>query len=129
MNGLSIAILAALVTAALVVLWLRAMQRVEMAERMQLLNWMAVAAVVLAVVAFIAGPGSLGGVMAGIGILIGGVFLVLGFFLSAQSKQAPSVSIGSALRAFTAPDENGEPFDFAVLSRKPILLKFFRGHW
>ena len=129
MSGMIVPILAGLTTAILVYQWLRAMQRVEMAERMRLLNALAIVAVVLGVAAFTVEAGFVAGLLASIAILIGGVFLALGFFLSAQSKQPPALGIGSPLLPFTAPDENGEPFEFATLSRKPILLKFFRGHW
>ena len=49
--------------------------------------------------------------------------------LAIQSSQAPAVAVGQPILEFTAPDENGDIFDSASLHGKPILLKFFRGHW
>lgn len=129
MSGLLVAGLAFAATAALVAQWMRAMQRVEMGQQLLLLNVLAMIAAVLGIVAFTRAPGFLGGLLASISISIGAVFLVLGFFLSAQSKQAPALAIGSTLLPFTAPDENGKPFELATLDKRPILLKFFRGHW
>lgn len=114
---------------ALLVLWVHAMNQLSMGARLRLLDAIAVAATVMGVAAFFSEPGIVGGILAGISVLIGGVYLGLGFFLSAQSKQTPAVTVGSSLPVFSAPDENGNLFDIASLSGNPIFLKFFRGHW
>ena len=87
-----------------------------------------VAAVVLGVAAFVAGPGIVGGVIAGASVLASGGFGMLGV-LAPPSKQAPAVAVGDAMLDFSALDENGEPVALADLKGRPLLLKFFRGHW
>jgi peroxiredoxin len=37
--------------------------------------------------------------------------------------------VGETLRDFSALDENGERFELASTAGRPVLLKFFRGHW
>ena len=128
MSGLVFAGLAAAMTAAWFVLWQRLMQRVEIGERLWVLNSMVAAAIVLGITAFTQQPGVLGGVLAGGSILMGALFTGLGV-LAPQSKQTPAVTVGAPLLEFTAPDHNGKPFDLASLRGRPILLKFFRGHW
>lgn len=115
--------------AGLLVLWVHAMKRVKMRKRLPMLNSLAAAATIVGIAAFTLEPGIFGGILAGLSILVGAGFLVLGIFLSALSKQTPAVKVGAPLIFFTAPDENGEPFDIASLRGRPILLKFFRGHW
>jgi uncharacterized membrane protein YedE/YeeE len=129
MSGYVLAFLAVLATTGLSILWPLAMKRVEMGERLWLLNSLAVAATVFGVAALMREPGIFGGLLAGVSILVGAVFLGLGFFLSAMSKQSPAVAVGAPLPVFIAPDENGNPFDIASLLGNPVLLKFFRGHW
>jgi peroxiredoxin len=125
----TLAILAAAMAAGLMVLWVLAMQRVNMGKRLPLLNAFAAAAVISGFAAFAFGTGIFGSVLAGLGILVGAGFLALGIFLSALSKQTPAVTVGAPLLSFTALDEHGERFDIASLLGAPILLKFFRGHW
>jgi ribose/xylose/arabinose/galactoside ABC-type transport system permease subunit len=129
MNGFLLACLAAAATGALLILWARAMRQLEMGKRLWLLSWIAVAAAVLGGVALARDPGVVGGLLAGVSVLAGVTFLALGFFLSTQSKQDLAVTLDGAIPTFTAPDENGEPFDIASLRGSPVLLKFFRGHW
>ena len=60
----------------------------------------------------------------GLGLLL--VYLVS---TGAQKVSGEMINVGDALPAFTALDENGESFDSSSLAGKPVLLKFFRGHW
>ena len=67
-------------------------------------------------------------IIATLAVLLGALLL----FLSSTSAQLPErhdLAVGQALPAFTAMDENNEPFDSQSLTGKPVLLKFFRGHW
>ena len=129
MSGFFLAGGAAVAAGILMVLWVRAMQRLSMGQHLRLLDAIAVAATILGIVAFFGEPGLVGGILASLSILIGAAYLGLGHFLSEQSMQTPAVSVGTPLPAFTALDENGELFDIASVSGSPIILKFFRGHW
>ena len=60
----------------------------------------------------------------GLGLLL--VYLVS---TGAQKVSGEMINVGDALPAFTALDEQGESFDSSSLAGKPVLLKFFRGHW
>ena len=83
---------------------------------------------VLGVVALFGQPGWLGGVPAGLAAFAG--FFLLGLVAISRQQVAPdAVRVGDRLRDFTAPDEQGEPFTLSGIEGRPILLKFFRGHW
>jgi hypothetical protein len=86
------------------------------------------AAAVLGIASFAAGNGTLGGIAAGFGLGIGGSMLGLRA-ISRQDDKRPAVAVGGPILDFSAPDENGEPFELASLRGRPFLLKFFRGHW
>ena len=129
MKGYLLALVATSMAAALMVLWVLAMRRVNMGERLPILNSLAAAATIFGVASLALESGILGGLLAGSSVFIGAVFLVLGVFLSAMSRQEPAVKVGAPLISFTAPDENGEPFEIESLRGSPVLLKFFRGHW
>lgn len=128
MTGLLFAALAAALTAATVVLWLRLIQRVELGERRWLVNALLAGGIVLGLAAFVQGVGLAGGLLAGSSVLLGSVYFGL-LSLAGQSRQAPAFSVGSPLPGFTAPDENGKLFSLSSLRGRPVLLKFFRGHW
>jgi hypothetical protein len=58
-----------------------------------------------------------------------GLMLVYLVSTGAQRVSGEMVNVGDALPVFTALDENGDSFDSSSLAGKPVLLKFFRGHW
>lgn len=66
---------------------------------------------------------------------IAGTAMILGFLLfylvntGAQKVGANELKVGSNIPAFSATDDAGNAFDSAALGGKPMLLKFFRGHW
>ena len=128
MSGLLLACLAAAATAALWVMWQRAIKRVDMDGQGRVLNGIAFVALALGIAAFTQGPGIVGGVIAGASALAGSFFLILGA-LAPQSRQQSAVAVGAPLPDFTAPDENGKPFSIESLHGRPVLIKFFRGHW
>ena len=128
MSGLFLAALAAALTVATLVLWFRWIQRVELGERRWVVNALLVGVLALATLAFASGVGLGGGLLAGASALLASVYFGL-LALAGQSKQAAAVSVGSPLPDFRASDENREPFELASLRGRPVLLKFFRGHW
>jgi hypothetical protein len=82
----------------------------------------------LGIAALAAGAGWLGGIAGTLGLLAGGAFVGLRA-LSRQDPGTHAVAVGSPLLDFAAPDDQGATFELASLRGRPILLKFFRGHW
>ncbi len=82
----------------------------------------------LGVVALAQGVGWLGGVAGGLAIFAA-AFLTFTVSISAQKLAAGAIGVGATLPDFSAPDENGETFELSSVAGKPLLLKFFRGHW
>jgi cytochrome oxidase Cu insertion factor (SCO1/SenC/PrrC family) len=72
--------------------------------------------------------GWLGGGTAVLALAIG-CFLSFTVAISRQQVSAGAISVGDTLPDFKAPDEDEEPFQAASLAGRPVLLKFFRGHW
>lgn len=109
-------------------LWFRRMARVQIpADRRGFVVAWAVGAL-LAATALILGSGFLTVVPAVIA-LVGGLFLCFTVSISAQAVAANAVREGEEFRAFTALDDAGATFELASTAGKPVLLKFFRGHW
>jgi hypothetical protein len=127
-GGLLLAGLAAALCSAALVIWLGLIRRVELGERRWIVNATLGVAMALALAAFTQRPGLVGGVLAGVSLLLGALYLGL-LALARQSRQAPAVAVGSPLLDFGAPDQDGERFELASLRGRPVLLKFFRGHW
>jgi hypothetical protein len=100
----------------------------EIGRRRWILNGIVLVALTCALAAIDQGAGLVSGTLAGLSLLVGVVYFVL-LALSGQSKQVPAVAVGSPLPGFSAPDENDQVFDLASLEGRPVLLKFFRGHW
>ncbi len=126
--GVLLAVLAAALTATTIVLWFRWIQRVELGRRRWIVNGLLAGAIALGLLAFVQGIGTGAGILAGASVLLGGVYFGL-LSLAGQSKQAPAVAVGSPLPEFSAPDQDGRPFTPSSLRGRPVLLKFFRGHW
>jgi len=133
-NGATAVSGAALVTASVAVFlvaggsWLRGMQTVRLPVSAAghvagTLGAMALSAAGLAV-----GAGLAAGIAAGLVLLLGGVFLAL-VAASGQRRGTARFAIGGVLPDFVATDDEGRPFALASLRGRPVLLKFFRGHW
>jgi len=112
----------------LVATWIGLIQRVQVGEGKPLLRVMAVVALVTSLFALAGAPGAFGATLAGLALIVGGGFLLLGS-LAGQSEQGPAFALGDRLPDFEAPDHEGEAFRSASLRGKPVLIKFFRGHW
>ena len=59
---------------------------------------------------------------------LGFLFLYL-VSTGAQKISQESLKVGDRLPAFESVDDTGTPFNSMSLDGKPLLLKFFRGHW
>jgi hypothetical protein len=121
-------VLAFLLVAGSMGLWFRRIQRVEVPtdRRGWVASWLLGAA--LGVAALGSGAGWVGGVAAALAVLAGVFFSVL-VAVSAQRAAADAIRVGEMLRDFTALDDRGELFSIASTAGRPLLLKFFRGHW
>ena len=73
-------------------------------------------------------PGWIGGGLGGLG-LVGGALLVTLVAVSRQQAAPDVVRVGTKLPVFTALDDDARPFTLSGIEGRPILLKFFRGHW
>ena len=82
----------------------------------------------LGIVAISGGVGWLVGVLAGFSILAGAVFATL-VAISAQKGGTGLFDVGQPVPDFTARDDTGEAVSISSQAGKPLLLKFFRGHW
>lgn len=58
-----------------------------------------------------------------------GLFLPYTVSISEQILPPNAIRVGDTIPAFRAPDDRGAVFDSARLRGKPVLIKFFRGHW
>jgi len=109
-------------------LWVRRMNAVAIPESRG--GFMAAfgAGAGLGVASFALGNGTLAAIAAGVAIVLGGLMILL-WAMGGHDDAPVAVTVGGPILDFTAPDENGAPFDLASLRGRPYLLKFFRGHW
>jgi hypothetical protein len=109
-------------------LWFRAAAGVRLPKSRSAYVAVWLGGVALGVIALASGVGWIGGLAAGLSIL-GGSFLALTVAISRQRAGSGAVSVGAKLPDFSALDENGDSFELASVMGRPLLLKFFRGHW
>lgn len=126
--GPSLAVAALVVVLVAGLRWWRLAQQVRMPADATAYVVAAAAAVALGLAALVAGVGIAGGVAAGLAVLGGGVFLLL-FAASGQAATPPAVAVGEPALDLVATDADGRPFALSALRGRPVLLKFFRGHW
>jgi hypothetical protein len=109
-------------------LWFRRIQAVAIPANRAAFATAMLAGLALGVAALSQSPGYVGGTAAVIAIALGSLF-TLTVLIGGQKGGAGVLEVGKLLPQFTAPDENDQPFEIASLAGKPLLLKFFRGHW
>jgi hypothetical protein len=128
MSSTVLGVLALALVAGTVVLWFQRVKRVQIPEdrRGFVAGWAGGAA--LGAIALSQSPDWVGAIPAIIAAL-GGTFLSVLVYVSPQAVGEDAIRVGESLRAFTALDENGDAFSSASLGGKPVLMKFFRGHW
>jgi hypothetical protein len=128
MTGLALGASALALLVATTALWFRHARSVSLrGSRVPYVAAWTVAAL-LGAGALARGPGGVGGVAAGLA-LTGGVFLLVLVAISRQQVAEGAVRVGATLPSFTALRDDEEPFTLSGLEGRPILLKFFRGHW
>lgn len=128
MIGPLLALLAVALLLILGVRWLRLMRAVRIPADMRFDIAANLGVALLGAAALVAGVGPLGGVAAGLAIA-GGLALPALYAGSGQGNRPAAVAVGAPVIDFTAEDDGGAPFDLAALRGRPVLLKFFRGHW
>jgi len=128
MSGTSLGVAAFLLVAGSMAEWFRRMQKVQIPEdrRVFVACWVGGAAV--GIYALTQGPGWIGGIPAGLAAFAGLLATTL-VYISPQKVADDAIRVGESLRGFTALDEDGNEFEIASTAGKPLLLKFFRGHW
>jgi len=127
-NGLYLSIMGFAIVFATGFRWFRLASAVALPEnRLGFVASMA-AGVCLAIAGLVQGAGLAGGILSTLAILLGSLF-VFTWAISKQKGGSGAFQPGSPLLAFSAPDHLGNTFDSSTLDGRPILLKFFRGHW
>jgi hypothetical protein len=128
MNGSLAGVVAFILVLGSMGLWFRRIQRVAIPKdrRGFVAVWLLGAG--LGVFALTSQPGWVAGVAAGLAVVAGLLFSLL-FSISAQRVAADAIRVGEKLRDFSAIDEDRNEFLLATTAGKPVLLKFFRGHW
>jgi uncharacterized oligopeptide transporter (OPT) family protein len=123
-----LAFLALLLIVGSVIFWFRLALSVRLPENRTgfVLIW--ASGTLLGVIALVQGAGWISGIPAGLAVFIG-IFLLFTVTISPQQVAPDAIAVGEALRDFSALDENGERFELASTAGRPVLLKFFRGHW
>jgi len=108
--------------------WWRRIQRVDVPLRPWAHYAVMAASLLLALAALGAGTGLAGAAAALLALLGSGAFLGL-HLISRMPDQPAAVGVGDAAPDFTALDAEGASFRLSELRGRPVLLKFFRGHW
>ena len=109
-------------------LWNRQIHQVAIPENRILFIVGFVAAALFGASAFVMRTRWFGAIPAVLAIAIG-VFLPFTISISRQEVASTGIQVGQTIPLFTAIDRHGEGFDSASLEGKPVLMKFFRGHW
>ena len=128
MSGLTLSIVAFALVSATGFLWFRRAFAVALPENRTGFVISMIVGVCLGIAGLVQGAGLAGGILSTLAILLGGMF-VFTWLISAQKGGSGTLQIGSPLISFSAPDHLGNSFDSNTLDGRPILLKFFRGHW
>ena len=128
MSGLTLSIVAFALVSATGFLWFRRAFAVALPENRTGFVICMIVGVCLGIAGLVQGAGLAGGILSTLAILLGGMF-VFTWLISAQKGGSGTLQIGSPLISFSAPDHLGNSFDSNTLDGRPILLKFFRGHW
>ena len=116
------------VAALTIVVWFRQLIQVDIPENRIVFVIFFLSAVALGISAFVMRTRWFGAIPALLAIVIGG-FFPFSMTISSQEVATTGIQVGQTMPQFKALDRHGELFDSASLDGKPILIKFFRGHW
>ena len=109
-------------------IWFRAMRQVRIPSNRTpfVLGW--VGAALLGLAALSRGPG-FPAAAASVFSVLGGTFFTVLVAISRQQPAPDAIRVGASLPDFTAPDMHDANFELSSVAGRPVLLKFFRGHW
>lgn len=108
--------------------WVRGVVRVQVPRGLAPMRSALVAGGGLCATALLLGTGVALGIACALGLALVLVFLGLDRIAPLPRTQ-PNVAVGSPAPGFTASDSEGGLFTLESLAGRPVLLKFFRGHW
>jgi cytochrome oxidase Cu insertion factor (SCO1/SenC/PrrC family) len=128
MSGLILPAAAAGTAVIGIAVWMRMIAAVQLGQSRWVVNSLFGAGAAIGLLALTQSPGAIGIALAGTTVAFSAIYFGL-LSISGQSSQAPNFAVGSPIPDFTALDHNGEPFTLSSLDGKPMLIKFFRGHW
>lgn len=128
MYGLHLSILAFAIVLATGVRWFQLVYAVALPRNRGAFLASMLLGVACAIAGLLQSPGIVGAILASLAIFLGSFFLFT-WTISAQKGSSDALQPGQQLLHFSAPDHMGEVFDSNTLDGRPILLKFFRGHW
>ncbi len=128
MAGTPLALLGLAIVVGSAALWFRRMYQVRIPRNRTpfIVVWLSGGA--LGLIALFQGTGWIGGTAAVLAIGFA-AFVMFTVSISRQILAEGAIRVGARLPAVLAPDENGESFELSSLAGRPVLLKFFRGHW
>ena len=119
--GLGIAVLG-------VIIWFRQVNLVAIPGDRTLFVAAFVLAGVLGVSSFIVGTRWFGGIAAVLAIIVGS-FMPFTIAISPQQVADNPIKVGDIIPQFAALNDAGDRFNSSELAGRPVLIKFFRGHW
>jgi hypothetical protein len=128
MTGSLLAFAALALVGGAAVVWFRAAMAVSLPENRTPFVAAWGGGALLGAFALTQGLGWLGGLAAGLALLVG-TFLCGLVGISRQEAAADAVRVGAVVPDFSAPDDTGRIFESSELAGHPTLIKFFRGHW
>lgn len=109
--------------------WTRGMLQVRVSPNITPVRLAFCFGAALCLVPFLMGGGGLAlRILCGIAIAIAALFMGLDR-IAALPTPVPNVGIGDLALDFTATTSEGDDFSLSSLRGRPVLLKFFRGHW
>lgn len=108
--------------------WFQLLQAVRIPKDRTVFLALNATGALLGIGALLLGTGALAGILAVLAAVGGLAFLGL-WAASGQAAATPAVAVGGPILDFVASDDEGNRFDLGALRGKPLLLKFFRGHW
>ena len=116
------------VAALTMIAWFRQINQVDIPENRIVFVLFFLVALALAVSAFVMRTRWFGAIPALLAVVIGG-FFPFSMTISRQEVATTGIQVGQTIPHFRALNRSGEWFDSASLEGKPVLIKFFRGHW
>jgi len=126
--GTSLGFIALALAIGVVLFWFRQVNLVALPQDTTLFVFAFVTVALLSIATFIVGPRWFGGIPA-VGAIIVATFMMGTVYISPQKVAENPVKVGDVIPQFVALNDDGERFNSSDLMGKPILIKFFRGHW